>query len=1345
MPDDSFVIDHKLLYNDLVGLICERVGWNRKNVNLSLSILYDTMRNGFRRIAKIKDDASLQVLYFLPSSTYIDLYVDLEVEGTSRSHLEVGTSSGRPNVENVDYMEDDDVGGPFMEDGDHMEYDHGEDDEDYTSISDQSDENQSISEGSRRVMKRSKTNSPQRIGTYIVHVEEAKNGIAAWNIEQKREFYVKESDGSTWSIWCKSLKESTPKGYVPCRWKVRASLRDHGLWEIVKWVPEHNCMNVTEDNNNRNVSATLIAHLIRHKVELDPDYEVKLVQEEVKDRMHVDVPYHRAWEGRRKAIDLVYGDWVSNFDILPRNELRDFSNDAYLYLEEIDACQWTLAKDKHYRWGNQTTNISESYNNVLKGVRFLPIRALVEATFIKTVDLFQEEYVKSRKCITPVPTDLWEDFKKKEKKAAQHKVNRYGAINGKFKVKSRARLGGKGDNTYTVKYEEKKCSCKKWQEYRFPCTHALAVCRKIKDQPINTVNPYFRVVAWQDQFSGRDDFSPVADMRRWPKLWVWERIPRLQPKRKVKDESYLVPDAPLGNRWKCPKSKANIAAHCVAGIRDQLSSLRDGDVRRGSFVGPSRTIRAQSGPSSISMRPNCAEYPLINDIDRWNAIHHGCLGTGKAYDDWVQKHTEVRPHWNVRDQHVVPHELGDPELGPQCTSDYMPWFQKKTIRFMTDPTQYGPLAQGYHSSSSLERFYSSNLSDIYHLADAALRENPSLGGSLEDKLFQIFDKSFSALTLGPRDMSTQSDTQVLQKRPPESSQNVVLTQKTTSKPTGGGRRKRPGISDQTIIVHPNPTPMQEDDENDEGNESDENYYIRGEEEEEEEEEEESSPPRVSSQKKKKTVEVRKSDRTIKTVYYCDVCEEVLDMTGTQLKGHVNSHTHPVEADFPIEFLEQHPLHFEDAPVELLQVENAPVELALHPLLVEDEADPIEEQPQLDVIMDFLRPVIVWYAVFGFGTRRLDESDDEEVAEGDKHVHSVKGMGGKLIFPERIRQAFYQQWEHMVVVKLMGKKITRAQLNDKIREMWRPKQGFVTMDMTNDFFGVILSNQEDEEKALLGGPWHIGGLCMFVQKWYQGFRASTAPLTKVATWVRLPDLSITYYHEIALNAIGDFLGRIIKIDPNTLNAKRGNYARIAVELDVDTPLTARFQIDEGWYNICYNCGKIGHGLLICPEKEAARERQTVSTESQPKDPPGSGRDHPPISTNAGSQGSASNPTSANGPVGPGPWLVVQRRPRRGAWQLEQRNWNTQTGVPGSRFGVLATEPDSDVDRPQTTTTTKTNGQQSATVTSQWRPKIQFKAQATDINNKAQPKDQPKKQPAKVIVTERRAIARIRIQK
>ncbi|CAI9100396.1 OLC1v1037389C1 [Oldenlandia corymbosa var. corymbosa] len=127
LPEDSIVIDHKVLFYDLVGLICKRARWNRENVNSSLSILYDTLDNGFRRVAKIKDDASLQVVYFLPNSTYIDLYVDLEVAGTSRSQLEVGTSSGGPNMENIDYMEDDDIGRPNMEDGDQQEDDHVED------------------------------------------------------------------------------------------------------------------------------------------------------------------------------------------------------------------------------------------------------------------------------------------------------------------------------------------------------------------------------------------------------------------------------------------------------------------------------------------------------------------------------------------------------------------------------------------------------------------------------------------------------------------------------------------------------------------------------------------------------------------------------------------------------------------------------------------------------------------------------------------------------------------------------------------------------------------------------------------------------------------------------------------------------------------------------------------------------------------------------------------------------------------------------------------------------------------------------------------------------------------
>ncbi|CAI9115359.1 OLC1v1016247C1 [Oldenlandia corymbosa var. corymbosa] len=431
-------------------------------------------------------------------------------------------------MKNVDHMDYDDMGGPNMEDGDHMEYDHTKDDDlkdnDYTSISEPSDEDQSISKGSAG----SDEEVEDKFATKDQHIHHSHDTCLG-----ERSRFV----------------------------------------QIVTWVSEHNCMNAIAENNNQNVSTTLIAYHIRNKFELDPDYEVKLIQEEVKDQIHVDVPYHRAWEGRKKAIDLVYGDWISNFDILPRQELRDFDNDAYLYLEEIDACQWTLAKDKYYRWGNQTTHISETYNNVLKGVPFLPIRALVEATFLKIVDLFQEEYVKSRKCITPIPIDLWENFKKKEKKVVQHKVNRYGAVNGKFKVKRKRPLCGEGDNAYTVKYEEKKCSCKKWHEYRI---HISGLWLGKTNSGSTTSLPWSMIRKDGLRASAADKHE-ITGCYILLQLWAWERIPRIQPKRKVKNESYLILGALLANRWKCPKSKVNITAHIVSGIRDQLSSLRDGD------------------------------------------------------------------------------------------------------------------------------------------------------------------------------------------------------------------------------------------------------------------------------------------------------------------------------------------------------------------------------------------------------------------------------------------------------------------------------------------------------------------------------------------------------------------------------------------------------------------------------------------------------------------------------------------------------------------------------------------------------------------------------------------------
>nr|KAJ0197275.1 hypothetical protein LSAT_V11C700364040 [Lactuca sativa] len=58
-------------------------------------------------------------------------------------------------------------------------------------------------------------------------------------------------------------------------------------------------------------------------------------------------------------------------------------------LESHPLNRCTLAHDGGMRYGLLTTNLSEIFNSVLKGARFLPITACVQLTFYRMVHYFE--------------------------------------------------------------------------------------------------------------------------------------------------------------------------------------------------------------------------------------------------------------------------------------------------------------------------------------------------------------------------------------------------------------------------------------------------------------------------------------------------------------------------------------------------------------------------------------------------------------------------------------------------------------------------------------------------------------------------------------------------------------------------------------------------------------------------------------------------------------------------------------------------------------------------------------------------------------------------------------------
>lgn len=71
-----------------------------------------------------------------------------------------------------------------------------------------------------------------------------------------------------------------------------------------------------------------------------------------------------------------------------RNEIGLSNADALVWLDNIPLEKGTRAFDGECRWAHMTTNLVESMNGIFKGIRNLPIAALVRATYFRMASLF---------------------------------------------------------------------------------------------------------------------------------------------------------------------------------------------------------------------------------------------------------------------------------------------------------------------------------------------------------------------------------------------------------------------------------------------------------------------------------------------------------------------------------------------------------------------------------------------------------------------------------------------------------------------------------------------------------------------------------------------------------------------------------------------------------------------------------------------------------------------------------------------------------------------------------------------------------------------------------------------
>ncbi|KAK8584154.1 hypothetical protein V6N12_068402 [Hibiscus sabdariffa] len=101
----------------------------------------------------------------------------------------------------------------------------------------------------------------------------------------------------------------------------------------------------------------------------------------------------------------------------------------------------------------------------------------------------------------------------------------------------------------------------------------------------------------------------------------------------------------------------------------------------------------------------------------------------------------------------------------------------------------------------------------------------------------------------------------------------------------------------------------------------------------------------------------------------------------------------------------------------------------------------------------------------------------------------------------------------------------------------------------------------------------------MQSWSRSFSTPEPHPSNVIVWICLSSLLYQYYSKALFRLIATVIGRVIKVDCNTLEGEHAKFTRFVVLVDMNKPLVACIDIDEfvqklgyeGLRQICCKCG------------------------------------------------------------------------------------------------------------------------------------------------------------------------------
>ncbi|XP_022154924.1 uncharacterized protein LOC111022069 [Momordica charantia] len=185
------------------------------------------------------------------------------------------------------------------------------------------------------------------------------------------------------------------------------------------------------------------------------------------------------------------------------NQLAGFP-EVRKYLEELGFDKWSRAYQPGLRYNQMTTNIAKSMNAVLVHARYLPITALLEHCRV----LLQRSFYE-RRMYASTRASILTDYAEEIVKGAVEQTRRHTIRpidNYEYKVHD-------GSSKVRVNLNSKSCTCKQFDYYQIPCSHAVATAMHRNVSIYTLCSPKYKLEALLNAYA--EPIYSLGDEKDW--------------------------------------------------------------------------------------------------------------------------------------------------------------------------------------------------------------------------------------------------------------------------------------------------------------------------------------------------------------------------------------------------------------------------------------------------------------------------------------------------------------------------------------------------------------------------------------------------------------------------------------------------------------------------------------------------------------------------------------------------------------------------------------------------------------------------------------------------------------